>query len=391
MKRVYYFIIIGSIFLIASCNYAKIAMKQGDYNKAAMLSAQKVRQNKKKYTQVDLMEKSFAIANKKDMEEISFLKNQNIPSNIEKIYNLYEGIRKRQSAIKPLLPVYNKFQRRNAIFNFVEVDKELISSKEATIEYLFKKGKIYLDKNNRFDAREAYALFMKVINLNPDYMDVRNLKDQAYHDGQNYVFVKMVNDARVLLPQDFEDKLLSITTGDLQTTWTTYDSRRRPSISYSHNIIIRLQHIDVSPEREHTREYVEEKEIQVKEYVKDSKGHVLKDTLGKDIYKMVAKKVRCKVTEVEQNKGANVSGLVEFYDKESQQIMKKVPVTSTMLWQNFAAKSNGDERALTEETKRRLGNRPMPFPNDLMILDGAGENLKPKVKDIIAQYFVLVK
>jgi tetratricopeptide (TPR) repeat protein len=355
------------------------------------LSTQKVRQNKKKYAQVDLMEKSFAIANKKDLEEIIFLKNQNIPSNNETIFNLYEGIRKRQEAIKPLLPIYNKFQRRNALFNFVEIDKELISSKEATVDYYYKKGIVFLEKNNRFDAREAYALFMKVIKLNPDYKDVQNLKEQAYREGQNYVFVKMVNDARVVLPQDFEDKLLSITTVDLQTNWTTYDTRRRPSISYSHNIIIRLQNIDVSPERENTREYVEEKEIQVKEYVKDSKGHVLKDSLGKDIFKMVTKKVRCKVTEVEQNKGANVSGLVEFYDKESQQIMKKVPVTSTMLWQNFAAKSNGDERALTEETKRRLGNRPMPFPNNLIILDGAGENLKPKVKDIIAQYFVLVK
>lgn len=391
MKSFYLFLLPSILVLLFSCNASKQAMKHGDYSQATALSTQKVQRNKKKYAQVDVLEKSFAIANKKDLEEISFLKNQNIPSNVERIFKLYESIRHRQEAIKPLLPIYNKFQRRNALFTFVDVDKELISSKEATIEYYYKKGIVYLEKYNRFDAREAYGFFMKVIQLNPDYKEVQNLKEQAYRDGQNYVFVKMVNDARVVLPQDFEDKLLSITTGDLQTNWTTYDTRRRPSISYSHNIIIRLQNIDVSPEREYTREYVEEKEIQVKEYVKDSKGHVLKDSLGKDIFKMVTKKVRCKVTEVEQNKGANVSGLVEFYDKESQQIMKKVPVTSTMLWQNFAAKSNGDERALTEETKRRLGNRPMPFPNDLMILDGAGENLKPKVKDIIAQYFVLVK
>jgi hypothetical protein len=46
---------------------------------------------------------------------------------------------------------------------------------------------------------------------------------------------------------------------------------------------------------------------------------------------------------------------------------------------------------LKEETKRRLGNRPQKFPNDFYILDGASENLKPKVKDIIYQYFLLVQ
>lgn len=380
-----------AIAIMSSCNEAKMAMKQGDYASAARLSTAKVQQSKKKYKQIDLLEKSFAIANKKDIEDISFLKNQNIPSNIERVFALYQNIRNRQEAIKPMLPIYNKIQRRNAIFNFVDVDKVLISSKEATIDYYYKKGVVLLNKYNRFDARDAYAFFNKVIALNPDYKEVQNLKEQAYADGQNYVFVKMLNDARVILPEDFEHKVLSITTGDLQNEWTTYDTRRRDNISYSHSIIIRLQNIDVSPEKEFQREYVEEKEIEEKVLVKDASGKVVKDSLGKDVYKMVKKLVKCKVTEVEQNKGANVSGMVEFYDKESKQKLKSVPVTSTMLWQNFAAKAIGDERALKEETKRRLGNRPQKFPNDFFILDGASENLKPKVKDIIYQYFLLVR
>jgi len=391
MKSYYLFLLPSILVLLFSCNASKQAMKHGDYSQATSISTQKVQRNKKKYAQVDVLEKSFAIANKKELEEISFLKNQNIPSNVERIFNLYESIRQRQEAIKPLLPIYNKFQRRNALFSFVDVDKELISSKEATIEYYYKKGIVYLEKYNRFDAREAYGFFMKVIQLNPDYNDVQNLKEQAYREGQNYVFVRMINDARVVLPQDFEDKLLSITTGDLKTMWTTYDTRKRQTINYSHSIIIRLQSIDVSPERENRREYTEEKEIQEKEYLKDANGKRIKDSLGNDKFVMVTQKVKCKVIEVEQRKGANVSGYVEFYDKESNQVLKKEPVSSTMLWQNFAAKSKGDERALSEETLRRLGNRPQAFPSDLFILDGAGENLKPKVKNIIAHYFDLVK
>jgi tetratricopeptide (TPR) repeat protein len=376
---------------MCGCNEAKMAIKQGDYNRATQLSTYRVQQNKKKYKQIDLLEKSFAIANKKDLEDIAFIRNQNIPANVEKIFNLYQVIRSRQEAIKPLLPIYNKIQHRNAIFNFVDVDKELISSKEATMDYLYKKGTLLLNKYNRFDAREAYAIFNKVIALNPDYKDVQNLKEQAYKDGQNYVFVKMVNEARVMLPEDFENKVLSITTGDLQNDWTTYDTRRREHISYTHSIIIRLQNIEVSPERQFQREYIEEKDVEEKVLSKDASDKVVKDSLGNDVYKIVTKHIKCKVTEVEQNKGANVSGMVEFYDKESKQKLKSVPVESTMLWQNFAAKANGDLRALKAETKRRLGNSPQNFPSDFYILDGASENLKPKVKNIIYQYFLLVQ
>lgn len=391
MKQYLYIGFMFSLAIMSSCNEAKMAVKQGDYNRATQLSTYRVQQSKKKYKQIDLLEKSFAIANKKDLEDISFMKNQNIPANNENIFNLYQGIRSRQEAIKPLLPIYNKIQRRNAIFNFVDVNNELISSKEATMDYLYKKGVLLLNKYNRFDSREAYTIFNKVISLNPDYKEVQNLKEQAYRDGQNYVFVKMVNEARVVLPEDFEYKVLSITTSDLQNEWTTYDTRRREHITYSHSIIVRLQNIDVSPEKEFQREYIEEKDIEERVLAKDASDKVVKDSLGNDVYKMVTKHVRCKVTELEQNKGANVSGMVEFYDKESKQKLKSVPVTSTMLWQNFAAKANGDQRALKEETKRRLGNRPQKFPNDFYILDGASENLKPKVKDIIYQYFLLVQ
>ena len=89
MKRYVHIAFVLTIGIISSCNEAKMAVKQGDYNRATQLSTYKVQQSKKKFKQIDLLEKSFAIANKKDLEDISFMKNQNIPANNEKIFNLY--------------------------------------------------------------------------------------------------------------------------------------------------------------------------------------------------------------------------------------------------------------------------------------------------------------
>lgn len=389
MKNIYLSLII--IICISACSQSKKAFRNADYAGAVFYSTKKVQHNKKKYKEVDMLEKSFAIANKKDLENIAFLKNQNKPADVEKIFTTYHAIRTRQERIKYLLPLYNKLQNRNAVFEFTDVDKEMLMSKNATIDYFYNKGKVYLAKQNRFDAREAYTMFETVAKLDKDYKDIQQLMNDAYADGQNYVFVKMINDARVVLPQDFETDLLSITTGDLKTHWTRYDTRKRDGIQYSHNIIIRLKNIDVSPERELQREYTEEKTIKEKVVLKDKNGKILKDSTGKEISEIQTFVIKCNVTEVEQNKGANVSGTIEFYDKESNQLLKKMPVNSTMLWQHFAAKSSGDERALKETTKNKLGNRPVSFPNDLFILSGAGENLKPQVKDIIANYFSLVK
>ena len=58
------------------------------------------------------------------------------------------------------------------------------------------------------------------------------------------------------------------------------------------------------------------------------------------------------------------------------------------LFENYASKVlNGDKRALTKETKENLGNNPIPFPSNQLMLTDAARELKYKVKQIIKDFF----
>jgi len=379
------------LLLFGACQTAQRATKRGEYDVAISLGVKKLQRKRTNAKEIVLLERNFAVANQRDLRDIEFLKNRNVSSDAEKIFLLYQQIRQRQESIRPLLPLYHSNAHREAVFAFVDIDQALIASKEATLDYYYKKGELYLGKQDRFNAREAYGFFQKVSRMDPDFREVDKLQAQAFQLGQNYVLVNMLNEARVLMPDDFEEQLLSLTTGDLKTEWTQFHSRRRNDITYSHRIQIRLQRIEVMPGLEKRRDYVQEKELEERIPVKDAQGHILKDSLGKDVMQVVRTKIRCKVMEVEQRKGANISGTVEFYDRESQQVLHREPVSSTMLWQHFYAQSRGDVRALTPETRRLLENRPMSFPPDLLILQGAGENLKPRVKLAIADHYDWVR
>ena len=66
-------------------------------------------------------------------------------------------------------------------------------------------------------------------------------------------------------------------------------------------------------------------------------------------------------------------------------MMKSEPITSDAIFEHFYAIANGDLQALTEETHRRLGIDPLPFPADAALILQAGDVLKKMAKDILVR------
>jgi hypothetical protein len=108
---------------------------------------------------------------------------------------------------------------------------------------------------------------------------------------------------------------------------------------------------------------------------------VLKDSLGNDV--KVPRKViiRADVLEVYQTKAARLSGFVEIYDAERSARLDSENLSTEILFENYASTFKGDRRALSEDSKRRIGNAPMPFPRNEDMLVQAAERLKPNLKD----------
>ena len=115
-----------------------------------------------------------------------------------------------------------------------------------------------------------------------------------------------------------------------------------------------------------------------------------KDSLGNDIKRPKVVIVRADVIEVYQSKTAVVSGSFELYDLRQGRVVDQDALTAESIFENYASTFQGDRRALTADSRRRIGNRPVEFPsNEQMILDAA-DVLMPILQEQLASSWRLI-
>ena len=381
------------LFLISSCRSPQKMVESGDYDRAIEYAVQKLEgKSKKKEKFVHALEEGFRKATRRDMRDIAALKNDGAAHSWQKIYSIYRDIELRQELVEPLLPLIGK-AGYHATFKFVKVDEPIKEAKHRSSEYYYSKGEDYLkdarlgDKNA---ARKAYNAFNKINQFYPDFRNKEKLTLEARHLGTTRYLFKMANDARVTLPTSFEQELLRISVRDMNSVWNEFDMKPVEGVIYDYDILMRLTNIEVSPEILKERAYVDHKEIEDGfEYVLDNNGNVLKDTSGNDV--TVPRKVfiYANVIEVYQNKFARVGGRLEVFDRDNKSLIDTRPITVETIFENYASTFTGDRRALSRDSKNRLGNSPQPFPHDDDLLLEAAERLKPIVKEEASRFLLL--
>ncbi len=311
------------------------------------------------------------------------MKSENRPENWAAIYDQYVTIRRRQNRIEPLLPLIDK-RGYQASFRFVRTDKQEMEAKQNASEHLYQMGMEALERAEAGDkeaARSAYSHFKKIDRYFKQYKDRGLLIDKALELGISNVLIKVVNRAPVVLPSAFEQDLLNISTQNMDSRWQKYHPYPQDGIRYDYELLVKLVDIAVSPERVNERQYDETKEVvDGFEYVLDENGNVMKDTSGNDI--KVDRKVIIKATvfEVFQSKAAKVSGRIELMDIQRNAVVDVKKFDTESLFENYAATFQGDERALSDKSKKYCNNRILPFPSNEDLLLDAAEQIRPLIR-----------
>ncbi len=370
--------------LLVSCANPMKMLEKGQYDPAIYASIKKLAgKEKKKAKYVKTLEEAFERATKLDMREIETLRREGREENWVKINEIVKRIKKRQGAIEPLLPLIDQ-NGYAATFKFVKVDQLEIESKAKAAEFYYSEGKRLLALAQRGDkqaAREAYKMFEELKYYYNRYKDEDELMQRALDLGTVYILFDVKNHSNVLMPQAFDRELRRINLSDLQQKWRKVHNKPLKGVAYDYTVTLFITQIDVSPETVKEREYIDDKTIEEGwEYVLDENGNVRKDSAGNDI--KIPKKVliKARVFETYQHKAAVVTGVLEFKDNRSNELLHSEPVTVEVSFENYAATFKGDERALSEESRKKLGNKPLPFPTDEMLILDAADKLKPIVK-----------
>ncbi|MCH8904402.1 MAG: hypothetical protein IIA45_10865 [Bacteroidetes bacterium] len=369
---------------VTSCNKAMKSLNSGDYDFAINKSVRKLVKNPHKEKYIVILEQAFARANQRDNERIEFLKKEGVPENWPKVFDTYSRMNSRQSKVRPLTPLYIESEARDAVFVFVNIDDEIIQAKNNAAEFLYANGIKLLERGDRMSAREAYAAFVQVKALFSVYRDVDAKIIEAKFAGTNKVLFDMVNATGIPLPPTFERELTKISLHELNTQWINYYTNYDSTMFYDYTIVVNMLVIDVGPEEVIEKQYTEEKEVEDGvEYVFDANGNVMKDTSGNDITVPKFKTLKAYITETHQKKIARISGSVDYYDNNSRQMLKSIPITADAIFEHHSAKVNGDLNALKPATKKIIKNKRIPFPLDFDLILQAGHTLNPLVKTAV--------
>jgi len=367
-----------------SCTSIEKLVDSGQYDKAIYFATNKLsgaKVNKVEY--VRGLETAFKKVTEKDMAYIEKLKNEGNPESWETILSVYATISNRQESIRPLLPLTDE-NGKKANFLFVNTNDLEKEAKEQTINFLYSSAKYFLQEarstKDRIPARKAYDALLRLKNYSARFMDVPQLEREARELGTTKILVNVQNYSQAVFPAGLEDEILRLGFRDLDREWQKFDAYPERNREYDLGITLILSNVQVSPGSVSEKSFSEKKEIPDGfQYLLDEKGNVKKDTAGNDFKLPKNKVIEAQILEVFQSKSAGLSGRLEVIDLHTKGVRESRDINAVAIFENRAASFKGDERALTEDTKKRLGNRPAVFPTDAVLLLEAARKLRPLV------------
>lgn len=378
------------LFLATACGVKSTQnlISEGDYDAAIEKATHKLRQNKtnkKSKEYISLLEEAFSKAKQRDNTDISFLVKDANPQKLEQIFNIYKNLNARQEKIRPLLPL--KVNGKETTFVFEDYTEQIISSKKALAKYLYDNSKALLYTKDKMNARRAYNDLVYLNELNPGFKDVNTLINDALFKGTDFVHVYTKNETKMVIPVNLNNALLDFSTYGLNDQWTEYHGGKQKNIIYDYALSIAFKQINISPEQIKEREFQVEKEIvDGKKKQLDSRGRVVKDSLGKDVMVDNIKVVKALINEVRQFKTVQVVAKIEYINLNNNQITESFPLSSEFVFENIYAKMKGDKRAVDSKYLPNFRNGPVPFPNNQQMVFDTGEDLKAQLKGIIKQH-----
>ncbi len=381
-KKNFFLLLIAGTLLLGACTSARKLAESGKYDEAITRLVSKLQGKRKKDPdKVKLLEYVFAKAQARDFRDIKRLEASNREDSWTAIADIYEQIKRRQDLIEPLTPLSDK-NGYIAHFDFVDVVDDAVKADQKARSFLYNDAGRYMDKFNKthdkYYAREAFFSLDELHRKYGDYKDSRLLQDKAYEAGMDHYYIRITNKSQTVLPASFARALSDVPRRDFEKDWKAIDPVPVKGKDYDYTIVYEINDVEISPDLQKEREYEETKEIEESPSKGLSGPVILKES--KDGKKLEAKKIKTLVTvkarilEVYQHKSAWIRGVVRIYRTKDHSIVFTEPLEAEYVFENYASKIiSGDKRALSEETKKHLGNHPVPFPSDDEFLyDAAG-------------------
>jgi hypothetical protein len=360
-------------------------LQRGNYDAVINKSVKRLVKDPDNSEDVKLVDRSYILANEKDLERIKYLKMENNPNNYDEIFSRYESLKARQTLVRTVLPM--NLNGGSINYEYIDYDAEIITAKRKAAEYYYTNGKKLLQNSDKESYRIAYEQLVRARDYSGDgFSDLNGLIIDARNMGISRALVQVDNSSRIVISPDFQNELLSFNTQGLGNDWVEYHFRHlNEKIDYDYLISVHIIDIIVFPEETKNKDIVYKKDVEDGfNYALDSRGNVMKDTAGNDIKIPKYKSVQCTLIETSQRKAVQLRGEIEIIElKPEKKLLVKEPIGAENVFENISARAVGDQAALDAEAKDKIRKEPVSYPSDLQMIYNTAETLKPAVRNAI--------
>jgi len=170
MRKVLGYFIIAA--LLTACASSKKYLERANYDAAITVAVMKLRKNKNKKKEIYVLKEAYERGNKKDEEEISFLRKEGSPDRWDKMLAYYRNLDKRQNMVKSVIPLIDPKTRNEVKFRVVNYDKEIISAKQNAAEFYYVSGNKLMNNNDEKSLKKALNHFREVKKFYANFKDV---------------------------------------------------------------------------------------------------------------------------------------------------------------------------------------------------------------------------
>ncbi|MDF1696838.1 MAG: hypothetical protein P1U56_13435 [Saprospiraceae bacterium] len=390
MKKIIY--ILSTLLLLSSCKSIEKMVESGQYDKALRYGVDKLRGKENKKTKyVKALEKAYLKLNNQDLNEIRHLELSGKRNRYDRIVDIYDKMEKRQNYVMPLLPLISEdgYLAEVKIIDYTQLIYE--SSKTASETHYsnaIKHLELARRHNDKLEARRAYDLFEDAQFYFNDYKDSYELKNEAYELGQSRILVEQYTKGSNIAFEHTLDIISEINVSRLNSKWEKFYINDNGNTTYNYIATMEVTEIIPGIERERINTFTETKRIidgQIP--IKDRSGKVITDTLGNILYTDRLIDVSATISEIQREKIAQMNGRLVIIDALNNMHVNTVPINVTHEFNDYACTFQGDERALSEPTHKRIKVNVLQFPSDYEITTTMAYAYKTAAEDGLDRHY----
>lgn len=374
MKAKIYLIILLAVTTLYSCKTAKKMYAKGQYEQAVSLAAKELAKKPNDVALQDIILNAYQYAIEDHETRINAQLLSQSDLRYEKIYSEYQSLQRLYNAIK-------KYPNAYQLVNPTDYTSFITTYKDQAGNAREQRGDALMNQQTKTGYKNAYYEFQKALSLKPNDIVIKQKMDEAYANAVTHVVIRPVVRYGFQYSsfsydyQAFDYDLLRYVQQNNRGQFLAFHNDADPYAVADNTVDLRFSDINIGRYRDQRSTRDVSKQIVAKEIVHK------KDSVT---YEYIT--VRAKVTTTTRTLQADGLLQASIMDQNNRRIWSNT-FTGDYRWMTTITTYTGDERALSDNDKKLINQRPEFAPSNDEIIRTIMNELRYKTACGISDYY----